>query len=181
MIRFFYSKNFQTLFSTGYFEKSREETVVNFEKHKFRSTKEADVELTISFESKSELADAQDTIENLARFEAQKFVDENQEKFQRFLSISTRTDLNCLEGYFLNSQNICEDVDECQEGRCHSTAHCENTVGSYECSCNEGFNFGANLICQDINECKNNAEICPEDRFCHNIIGRCPLDEQNLK
>ena len=64
--------------------------------------------------------DALGMLENVARFEAQKIVDENHDKFLRFLSLSITSELTCQKGYFLNSDNVCEDVDECVDGQCHS-------------------------------------------------------------
>ncbi|CAL8355052.1 unnamed protein product [Boreogadus saida] len=45
---------------------------------------------------------------------------------------------SCLPGY-LGDGRVCEDVDECQQGRCHGDAVCFNTQGSYICQCRPDF------------------------------------------
>ncbi|XP_056442683.1 nidogen-1-like [Gadus chalcogrammus] len=45
---------------------------------------------------------------------------------------------SCLPGY-LGDGRVCEDVDECQQGRCHADAVCFNTQGSYICQCRPDF------------------------------------------
>ncbi|KAM6971980.1 nidogen-1 [Aplochiton taeniatus] len=45
---------------------------------------------------------------------------------------------SCLPG-FLGNGRACQDVDECQQSRCHSDAVCYNTQGSFTCQCNPGF------------------------------------------
>ena len=47
-----------------------------------------------------------------------------------------------------SSDMIFADVDECQEQKhyCHDMAHCNNTVGSFNCTCLQGFT-GDGFIC----------------------------------
>ncbi|XP_040846670.1 adhesion G protein-coupled receptor E5 isoform X2 [Ochotona curzoniae] len=74
----------------------------------------------------------------------------------------------CIQGYELTSgernfstesQNTCQDVDECSSGQhqCHSSAVCSNTIGTYKCRCRPGWepvpgspNGPVNTVCQDI-------------------------------
>ena len=41
------------------------------------------------------------------------------------------------------------DIDECTEDKddCDANAHCNNTVGSFECTCNDGYS-GAGVTCE---------------------------------
>ena len=78
------------------------------------------------------------------------------------------------------------DVDECenQSHNCHESAHCNNTIGSYECSCKPGFH-GNGVDC-------NGNYILQSRMFTHKYIGsstmsslhktetnECSLDEEN--
>uniref|UniRef100_A0A8C9XTJ2 Nidogen 1 n=2 Tax=Sander lucioperca TaxID=283035 RepID=A0A8C9XTJ2_SANLU len=45
---------------------------------------------------------------------------------------------SCLPG-FVGDGRVCQDVDECQQDRCHHDAFCSNTQGSYNCQCRPGF------------------------------------------
>ncbi|RXN23057.1 nidogen-1-like protein [Labeo rohita] len=45
---------------------------------------------------------------------------------------------SCLPG-FSGDGRACQDIDECQPGRCHSDAICYNTQGSFTCQCRPGF------------------------------------------
>uniref|UniRef100_A0A9J7XID7 Nidogen 1b n=1 Tax=Cyprinus carpio carpio TaxID=630221 RepID=A0A9J7XID7_CYPCA len=45
---------------------------------------------------------------------------------------------SCLPG-FSGDGRACQDIDECQLGRCHSDAICHNTQGSFTCQCRPGF------------------------------------------
>ncbi|XP_040846690.1 adhesion G protein-coupled receptor E2-like isoform X2 [Ochotona curzoniae] len=74
----------------------------------------------------------------------------------------------CIQGYELTSgernfstesQNTCQDVDECSSGQhqCHSSAVCSNTIGTYKCRCRPGWepvpgspHGPVNTVCQAI-------------------------------
>ncbi|KAG9350557.1 hypothetical protein JZ751_026923 [Albula glossodonta] len=45
---------------------------------------------------------------------------------------------SCLPGY-VGDGHTCQDIDECQPGRCHQDAVCYNTQGSFTCQCRPGF------------------------------------------
>ncbi|KAM4603908.1 nidogen-1-like [Polymixia lowei] len=45
---------------------------------------------------------------------------------------------SCLPG-FTGDGRACQDLDECQQGRCHGDAVCYNTQGSFTCQCRPGF------------------------------------------
>ncbi|XP_039890326.1 nidogen-1 [Simochromis diagramma] len=44
----------------------------------------------------------------------------------------------CLQG-FTGDGRSCQDIDECQQSRCHSDAVCYNTEGSFTCQCRPGY------------------------------------------
>ncbi|XP_053292926.1 nidogen-1 [Pleuronectes platessa] len=52
---------------------------------------------------------------------------------------------SCLPG-FIGDGRICQDIDECQPGRCHQEALCQNTQGSFTCQCRPGY-YGDGLSC----------------------------------
>ncbi|XP_074079062.1 nidogen-1 [Macrotis lagotis] len=45
---------------------------------------------------------------------------------------------SCLPG-FLGDGHACQDVDECQQNRCHPDAFCYNSPGSFVCQCKPGY------------------------------------------
>ncbi|XP_037534042.1 nidogen-1 [Nematolebias whitei] len=45
---------------------------------------------------------------------------------------------SCLQG-FVGDGRTCQDIDECQPGRCHQNAVCVNTQGSFVCQCQPGY------------------------------------------
>ncbi|XP_041788948.1 nidogen-1-like [Chelmon rostratus] len=55
---------------------------------------------------------------------------------------------SCLPG-FVGDGRVCQDVDECQQDRCHRDASCSNTQGSYTCQCHPGFQ-GDGFLCSPI-------------------------------
>ncbi|KAL6101612.1 nid1 [Pungitius sinensis] len=52
---------------------------------------------------------------------------------------------SCLPG-FVGDGRICQDIDECQPGRCHQNAVCYNTDGSFTCQCRTGY-YGDGFSC----------------------------------
>ncbi|WKY02620.1 hypothetical protein Q1695_016132 [Nippostrongylus brasiliensis] len=75
----------------------------------------------------------------------------------------------CNSGF---SGPMCEIVDknECLDKPCHWLAHCQNTLGSYECACFPGFH-GDGYQCADIDECSMSKYSCPENSVCINLPG----------
>uniref|UniRef100_A0AAY4CPH5 Nidogen 1a n=1 Tax=Denticeps clupeoides TaxID=299321 RepID=A0AAY4CPH5_9TELE len=57
---------------------------------------------------------------------------------------------SCLPG-FAGDGRRCQDIDECQPGRCHRDADCINTVGSFTCRCRGGF-YGDGFYCSSERE-----------------------------
>ncbi|XP_054655579.1 nidogen-1 isoform X1 [Dunckerocampus dactyliophorus] len=52
---------------------------------------------------------------------------------------------SCLPG-FVGDGRVCQDIDECQPGRCHQDAVCYNTQGSFTCQCRPGY-YGDGFYC----------------------------------
>ncbi|CAJ0578467.1 unnamed protein product, partial [Mesorhabditis spiculigera] len=75
----------------------------------------------------------------------------------------------CNQGY---SGPACEiiDTNECAANPCHWLAHCQNTVGSFECRCFPGFQ-GDGFECTDIDECQLHGADCPSNSNCVNLPG----------
>ncbi|KAI0981542.1 hypothetical protein GJ496_005296 [Pomphorhynchus laevis] len=76
----------------------------------------------------------------------------------------------CSNGYIASADNICEDVNECDQTNnmlvCPENAICTNLPGSYKCECKPGFR---GLKCnEDIDECKENH---PCEHICENLKG----------
>ncbi|NP_001401231.1 adhesion G protein-coupled receptor E5 isoform 11 precursor [Mus musculus] len=65
--------------------------------------------------------------------------------------------LSGAESFVNESENTCQDVDECSSGQhqCHNSTVCKNTVGSYKCHCRPGWKptsgslRGPDTICQE--------------------------------
>ncbi|XP_062965255.1 adhesion G protein-coupled receptor E5 isoform X1 [Cynocephalus volans] len=73
------------------------------------------------------------------------------------------------------SENTCQDVDECQQNRRICTSHgiCINTQGSYKCQCLPGFELKPEdpKLCSDVNECTLGQNPCHSSTHCLNKVG----------
>lgn len=67
---------------------------------------------------------------------------------------------DCADGYELNDEDECTDINECMRSAnytCIEPTTCVNTEGSYECVCKPGYGFNFALgECEDLNECEGN-------------------------
>lgn len=86
-------------------------------------------------------------------------------------------DCDCNMGFRKNSENNCEDIDECTDSgvegvnACSSmTSFCVNTPGSFNCTCKEGFKETSRNTCDDIKECDEN-DACEENQICVEKFG----------
>uniref|UniRef100_A0A1I7X8T5 EGF-like domain-containing protein n=1 Tax=Heterorhabditis bacteriophora TaxID=37862 RepID=A0A1I7X8T5_HETBA len=71
---------------------------------------------------------------------------------------------------FMEFNHFYADKNECLDKPCHWLAHCQNTLGSYECKCFPGFH-GDGYQCADIDECSLGEAHCPENSHCVNLPG----------
>ncbi|XP_057564289.1 adhesion G protein-coupled receptor E2-like [Hippopotamus amphibius kiboko] len=100
----------------------------------------------------------------------------------------------CMKGLVLISggktfriarENTCRDVNECASRRnpCHSSTHCFNLVGTYECRCRPGWkpipgspNGPNNTVCEDVDECSSGQHQCHNSTFCVNTVDSYTCD-----
>uniref|UniRef100_A0A674BYI3 Nidogen 1 n=1 Tax=Salmo trutta TaxID=8032 RepID=A0A674BYI3_SALTR len=64
---------------------------------------------------------------------------------------------SCLSG-FVGDGHTCQDIDECEQGRCHRDAVCYNSQGSFTCQCRPGFH-GDGFQCAQLEKTQ-----CERDR-----------------
>ena len=91
-----------------------------------------------------------------------------------------------LKKGYLEENNRCDDIDECQIGShlCDSTI-CNNTIGSYECDCNSGFTIlttaKGTKRCIDQDECLLGTHQCDKNSKCINEEGAYRKRQVNSK
>ncbi|CBY41268.1 unnamed protein product [Oikopleura dioica] len=108
---------------------------------------------------------------------------ESEECINTYGSFKCRGQINCADGFKLNSAGRCVDIDECSEGTasCPPNAICQNLTGSHTCRCLPGFSPSKDgMQCVDIDECAR--DKC--DGFkCINTLGsyHCDRNEQLCK
>ncbi|XP_045406757.1 adhesion G protein-coupled receptor E5 isoform X2 [Lemur catta] len=85
-----------------------------------------------------------------------------------------------VKTFYNESENTCQDVNECTSGHnlCHSSTHCLNKAGSYECQCRPGWrpvpgspNGPADTVCEDVDECGSGQHRCHTSTVCINTVG----------
>lgn len=66
--------------------------------------------------------------------------------------------------------DLCEDINECDQGHLKCSHVCVNTIGSAYCACRPGFTLAADATtCVDIDECAERTHACDQD--CVNTVG----------
>jgi len=93
----------------------------------------------------------------------------------------------CKTGMTANSQEECEDEDECAKGKhtCDPTSGlCQNTWGGFGCSCAEG-TFGDGHFCKPISACAahpcENGGECIETLSERGFACACPLGTSGIR
>uniref|UniRef100_A0A8D8VWK9 Neurogenic locus notch homolog protein 4 n=1 Tax=Cacopsylla melanoneura TaxID=428564 RepID=A0A8D8VWK9_9HEMI len=83
---------------------------------------------------------------------------------------------SCAAGFSLVN-NVCQDINECEQNPCHASAVCKNSPGSYSCSCpssliGDPFTTG----CHPPDACGSDTQ-CPSSAVC--VDGQCmnPCEE----
>ncbi|XP_059552643.1 adhesion G protein-coupled receptor E5 [Myotis daubentonii] len=71
------------------------------------------------------------------------------------------------------SENTCQDMDECLDPRICKSHKCVNTHGSYTCTCPPGFELNPEdpKLCKDVNECTSGQKPCHKTTHCLNNVG----------
>lgn len=70
----------------------------------------------------------------------------------------------------------CDDIDECSERPCHSSAVCKNYPGSFVCACPDGLvGDPISTGCRNPEECLTNTD-CPDTAACINSRCKNPCD-----
>ncbi|UYV71427.1 dp [Cordylochernes scorpioides] len=82
----------------------------------------------------------------------------------------------CPQGYTVEANGYCRDIDECSEikefSACGAHAECINQPGSYECICPAGYSGDPKKGCSLIEiGCKANGKDCPKNQQC--VQGQC--------
>ena len=80
---------------------------------------------------------------------------------------------HCKDGYRLGPNNICINVNECQEGiaMCQTHSTCLDLDGSYACICDSGFTQIDSDTCEDIDECLTDNHCKDYEEKCVNTVG----------
>ena len=85
----------------------------------------------------------------------------------------------CPKGYLLKSNNVCEDIKECEKRNiCGPNAICTDIAGSYECKCPPGFDGedpyrdGCRLLSKEPAGCISDTE-CPLNKKCDYDSSTC--------
>ncbi|KAL3837374.1 hypothetical protein ACJMK2_022736 [Sinanodonta woodiana] len=84
---------------------------------------------------------------------------------------------NCRDGYVLNTNGSCTDLNECTDPLLNTCQQvCQNEVGGFSCSCFNGYVQSRNntRVCEDIDECAVGQSGC--EQLCHNSEGRFTCD-----
>ncbi|KAK7092485.1 hypothetical protein V1264_008223 [Littorina saxatilis] len=75
----------------------------------------------------------------------------------------------CQNGYAIDDDGVCQDVDECSsDAGCGQHQVCTNVPGSFQCSCVSGYQNN-NSTCTDIDECALSTDNCQQK--CVNVGG----------
>ena len=100
------------------------------------------------------------------------FPDEQQEEAAELFE-ETLCDTTCDDGYRVDANCKCDDIDECEEfDYCDHV--CENTDGSYECFCDPGYELNEDEeTCDPLEECPE----CGENASCDETNFTCRCDE----
>lgn len=82
---------------------------------------------------------------------------------------------SCPPGYVLVNGK-CQDIDECLDRPCHSTAQCTNQPGTFLCSCPDGLvGDPVTTGCRNPEECLVDSD-CPDSATCFNSKCSNPCD-----
>ena len=83
----------------------------------------------------------------------------------------------CCNGYRLDNDSKCIDIDECEELTNNCDTNCQNLQGGYQCYCDPGYRLVNHLVCRDIDECLSNNGGC--QGMCVNTQGSYSCNNTN--
>ena len=94
-------------------------------------------------------------------------------EFREYLYTNGTSAVECDHGFKVSSENVCEDINECDDTPCNDPATCINTEGSFECQCADGWALDeAGTGCNDIDECDASIDPPTCDHTCNNTEGK---------
>ena len=75
----------------------------------------------------------------------------------------------CDDGFDLDENNACVDIDDCASDPCQNGGTCTDKVNAFSCACASGYE--GDTCVTDINECTTDTDDCDVNADCANNVG----------